>query len=44
MAKEGFNSGFRGQAWVMHVQYTRTESDRQGYATVRLTGSPIARH
>ena len=28
---------------IMHVQYTRTESDRLGYATVRLTGSPIAR-
>ena len=27
----------------IHVQYTRTESDRLGYATVRLTGSPIAR-
>ena len=27
----------------MHVQYTRTESDRLGYTTVRLTGSPIAR-
>ena len=26
-----------------HVQYTRTESDRLGYATVRLSGSPIAR-
>ena len=26
-----------------HVQYTRTESDRQGYATIRLSGSPIAR-
>ena len=25
------------------VQYTRTESDRLGYATVRLTESPIAR-
>ena len=25
------------------VQYTRTESDRLGYATVRLSGSPIAR-
>ena len=28
---------------LIHVQYTRTESDRLGYATVRLTGSPIAR-
>ena len=28
---------------TIHVQYTRTESDRLGYATVRLTGSPIAR-
>ena len=27
----------------IHVQYTRTDSDRLGYATVRLTGSPIAR-
>ena len=27
----------------IHVRYTRTESDRLGYATVRLTGSPIAR-
>ena len=27
----------------IHVQYTRTESDRLGYARVRLTGSPIAR-
>ena len=27
----------------IHVQYTRTESDRLGYATVRFTGSPIAR-
>ena len=27
----------------IHVQYTRTESGRLGYATVRLTGSPIAR-
>ena len=27
----------------IHVQYTRTESDRLGYTTVRLTGSPIAR-
>ena len=27
----------------IHVQYTRTESDRLGYATVRLTGCPIAR-
>ena len=27
----------------LHVQYTRTASDRLGYATVRLTGSPIAR-
>ena len=27
----------------IHVQYTRTESDRLGYATVRLTESPIAR-
>ena len=27
----------------IHVQYTRTESDRLGYATVRLSGSPIAR-
>ena len=27
----------------IHVQYTRTESDRLGYAMVRLTGSPIAR-
>ena len=27
----------------IHVQYTLTESDRLGYATVRLTGSPIAR-
>ena len=30
---------------LMHVQYTRTESDGPGYATVpvRLTGSPIVR-
>ena len=27
----------------VHVQYTRTESDRLGYATVRLTGTSIAR-
>ena len=27
----------------IHVQYIQTESDRLGYATVRLTGSPIAR-
>ena len=27
----------------MHVQYTRNESDCLGYATVRLTESPIAR-
>ena len=27
----------------MHVQYTLTKSDCLGYATVRLTGSPIAR-
>ena len=29
--------------FLIHVQYTRTESDRLGYATVRLTGSPIAK-
>ena len=29
--------------YTIHVQYTRPESDRLGYATVRLTGSPIAR-
>ena len=28
---------------LIHVQYSRTESDRLGYATVRLTGSRIAR-
>ena len=28
---------------AMHVQYTRTESDRLGYAKGRLTGSPIVR-
>ena len=27
----------------IHVQYTRIESDRLGYSTVRLTGSPIAK-
>ena len=26
-----------------HVQYTRTESDRLGYARIRLSGSPMAR-
>ena len=29
--------------YPIHVQYTQTESDSLGYATVRLTGSPIAR-
>ena len=27
----------------MHVQCTRTESDRLGYATIRLTGSTMLR-
>ena len=31
-----------GLVTSIHVQYTRTESDRLGYATVRLTGSLIA--
>ena len=44
-----FDGLFVGYIMVMvsklsiHVQYIRTESDRLGYATVRLTGSPIAR-
>ena len=41
LSHNGYQIGHFGK--YIHVQYTRTESDRLGYATVRLTGSPIAR-
>ena len=38
-----YNEYYLSSLIYVHVQYTRTESDGLGYATVRLTGSPIAK-
>ena len=46
MAAQGYEFNLRmlylSRVSDIRVQYTRTESDRLGYATVRIRGCPIA--